>query len=124
MQSNLTPRAQQAIRNAKKEAIFYNDCFVAPEHLLLGLLIIPGGPTGEFLSSFGVTEEALRRAVEGKYAGSDEENDNDILHGEPVFFFCEASEDPLEEGFPDRTFFNFVSHEFFLSHFTGVQPAG
>ena len=57
-------------------------------------------------------------------ACSDEENDNDILHGEPVFFFCEASEDPLEEGFPDRTFFDFVSHEFFLSHFTGVQPAG
>jgi ATP-dependent Clp protease ATP-binding subunit ClpC len=89
MQSNLTPRAQQAIRNAKKEAIFYNDCFVAPEHLLLGLLIIPGGPTGEFLSSFGVTEEALRRAVEGKYAGSDDEK----VIGEPVF--SQAARDAL-----------------------------
>ena len=69
------------MKNAKKEALHYNDCFVAPEHLLLGLMAVPGGPTGDFLASYGVREDALRTAIAGKYA----ENDDEKVVGEPVF---------------------------------------
>ena len=79
--NNLTPRAQQAIANAKKEALGSNHCFVEPEHLLLGLMDLPNGPVWELMTALGVSVEKLRVAIAGKYT---EDGDEQVM-GEPIF---------------------------------------
>ena len=79
--NNLTPRAQQAIANAKKEALGSNHCFVEPEHLLLGLMDLPNGPVWELMTALGVSVDKLRIAIAGKYT---EDGDEQVM-GEPIF---------------------------------------
>ena len=78
--NNFTPRAQQAIANAKKEALSCNHCLVEPEHLLLGLMELPNGPVWELFVKYNVSIDKLRFAIAGKYT----ENDGEQVMGEPI----------------------------------------
>jgi predicted dehydrogenase len=62
--NNFTPRAQQALALARKEADRLNHCFVGTEHLLLGLIALGQGVAVNVLKKLGLDLEAVRMAVE------------------------------------------------------------
>lgn len=62
--SNFTPRAQQVLANARKEADRFNHNFVATEHLLLGLIRLGQGVAVNVLRKMGVELDAVRDEVE------------------------------------------------------------
>jgi predicted dehydrogenase len=70
--SNFTPRAQQVLALARKEADRLNHHFVGVEHLLIGLIRLGQGVAVNILQKHGVTLEIARTEVEsltGRSAG-------------------------------------------------------
>jgi ATP-dependent Clp protease ATP-binding subunit ClpC len=62
--SNLTPRAQQVLALARKEADRFNHNFVGTEHLLLGLIKLGQGVAVNVLQKLGLDLETVRLEVE------------------------------------------------------------
>jgi ATP-dependent Clp protease ATP-binding subunit ClpA len=62
--SHFTPRAQQVLALAGKEAARFNHNFVGTEHLLLGLIKLGQGVGVKVLQKFGLDLETLRVEVE------------------------------------------------------------
>src|SRR5277367_2748255 len=67
--SNFTPRAQQVLALARKEADRLNHNFLGTEHLLLGLIKLGQGVAVNVLQSMGIDLESVRIEVE-KQVGS------------------------------------------------------
>jgi ATP-dependent Clp protease ATP-binding subunit ClpC len=64
MSSNFTPRAQQVLALARKEADRFNHNFVGTEHLLLGLIKLGQGVAVNVLQKMGLDLETVRMEVE------------------------------------------------------------
>src|SRR3982075_355282 len=67
--NNFTPRAQQVLALARKEADRFNHNFVGTEHLLLGLIKLGQGVAVNVLQKMGLDLETVRMEVE-KQVGS------------------------------------------------------
>src|ERR1700677_4267872 len=66
---NFTPRAQQVLALARKEADRFNHNFVGTEHLLLGLIKLGQGVAVNVLQKLGLDLDTVRMEVE-KQVGS------------------------------------------------------
>src|SRR5215216_2049395 len=64
MMNNFTPRAQQVLALARKEADRFNHNFVGTEHLLLGLIKLGQGVAVNVLQKMGLDLETVRMEVE------------------------------------------------------------
>src|SRR6266511_28136 len=62
--NNFTPRAQQVLALARKEADRFNHNYVGTEHLLLGLIKLGQGVAVNVLQKMGLDLETVRLAVE------------------------------------------------------------
>ena len=62
--NNFTPRAQQVLALARKEADRFNHNFVGTEHLLLGLIKLGQGVAVNVLQKMGLDLETVRLEVE------------------------------------------------------------
>src|SRR5580692_1035246 len=62
--NNFTPRAQQVLALARKEADRFNHNFVGTEHLLLGLIKLGQGVAVNVLQKMGLDLETVRMEVE------------------------------------------------------------
>src|SRR6266540_3282408 len=62
--NNFTPRAQQVLALARKEADRFNHNFVGTEHLLLGLIKLGQGVAVNVLQKMGLDLESVRMEVE------------------------------------------------------------
>src|SRR3974377_240702 len=62
--SNFTPRAQQVLALARKEADRFNHNFLGTEHLLLGLIKLGQGVAVNVLQKMGLDLETVRHEVE------------------------------------------------------------
>ena len=62
--SNFTPRAQQVLALARKEADRFNHNFVGTEHLLLGLIALGQGTAVKVLENLGPGLDVIRAEVE------------------------------------------------------------
>ena len=62
--SNFTPRAQQVLALARKEADRFNHNFVGTEHLLLGLIKLGQGVAVNVIQKMGLDLETVRMEVE------------------------------------------------------------
>ncbi|MGF1530079.1 MAG: ATP-dependent Clp protease ATP-binding subunit [Puniceicoccaceae bacterium] len=71
--NNFTPRAQQVLALAKKEADRFHHTYVGTEHLLLGLINLGQGVAVNVLQKLGLSLETVREAVE-KQVGSGPES--------------------------------------------------
>src|SRR6516225_879908 len=69
MMNNFTPRAQQVLALARKEADRFNHNYVGTEHLLLGLIKLGQGVAVNVLQKMGLDLETVRLEVE-KQVGS------------------------------------------------------
>ncbi|EEF57422.1 ATP-dependent Clp protease ATP-binding subunit [Pedosphaera parvula] len=67
--NNFTPRAQQVLALARKEADRFNHNFVGTEHLLLGLIKLGQGVAVNVLQKLGLDLETVRMEVE-KHVGT------------------------------------------------------
>src|SRR4030081_1507235 len=67
--NNFTPRAQQVLALARKEADRFNHNYVGTEHLLLGLIKLGQGVAVNVLQNMGLDLKTVRREVE-KHVGS------------------------------------------------------
>ena len=67
--NNFTPRAQQVLALARKEADRFNHSYVGTEHLLLGLIKLGQGVAVNVLERMGLELESVRMEVE-KEVGS------------------------------------------------------
>src|SRR5207253_582643 len=67
--NNFTPRAQQVLALASKEAERFNHNYVGTEHLLLGLIKLGQGVAVNVLQKMGLDLETVRMEVE-KHVGS------------------------------------------------------
>ena len=68
--NNFTPRAQQVLALARKEADRFNHNFVGTEHLLLGLIRLGQGVAVNVLHKMGLDLQTVRSEVE-KMIGAD-----------------------------------------------------
>jgi ATP-dependent Clp protease ATP-binding subunit ClpC len=76
---NFTPRAQQVLALARKEADRFKHNFVGTEHLLLGLIALGRGVAVTVLKKLGLNLENVREAVEKAVpTGPDEKMSGDI----------------------------------------------
>lgn len=79
--NNFTPRAQQALMLARKEADRFNHNFVGTEHLLLGLLTLGQGTAVNVLLKMGLDLETVRQEVEKQVdSGPDAKQLGNIPH--------------------------------------------
>src|SRR5665213_4496997 len=62
--SNFTPRAQQVLALARKEADRLNNDFLGTEHILLGLIKLGQGVAVNVLQSMGIDLETVRIEVQ------------------------------------------------------------
>ncbi len=62
--NNFTPRAQQVLQLARKEADRFNHGYVGTEHILLGIIALGQGVAVNALQRLGVNLEAVRLEVE------------------------------------------------------------
>jgi ATP-dependent Clp protease ATP-binding subunit ClpC len=62
--NNFTPRAQQVLSLARKEADRFHHNYVGTEHLLLGLIHLGQGVAVNVLQKMGLSLETVRAAVE------------------------------------------------------------
>ena len=67
--NDFTPRAQQVLALARKEAERFNHNYVGTEHLLLGLIKLGQGVAVNVLERMGLDLERVRMEVE-KHVGS------------------------------------------------------
>ncbi len=70
--NNFTPRAQQVLVLAKKEALRFGHDHIGTEHLLLGLINLGQGVAVAVLESMGINLESARIEVEKRTASSAE----------------------------------------------------
>lgn len=73
MMNNFTPRAQQVLALARKEADRFNHNYVGTEHLLLGVIKLGQGVAVNVLKKMGLDLETVRMEVE-KHVGSGPES--------------------------------------------------
>ncbi len=66
--NNFTPRAQQVLALARKEADRFNHNYVGTEHLLLGLIKLGQGVAVNVLQKMGLDLETVRMEVENRSA--------------------------------------------------------
>ncbi len=66
--NNFTPRAQQVLQLARKEADRFNHNYVGTEHLLLGLIKLGQGVAVNVLQKMGLDLEALEHARGNTFA--------------------------------------------------------
>ena len=72
--NNFTPRAQQVLALARKEADRFNHNYVGTEHLLLGLIKLGQGVAVNVLQKLGLDLETVRMEVEKQVGtGSDQQ---------------------------------------------------
>ena len=64
MMNNFTPRAQQVLALAIKEAERFNHNYVGTEHLFLGLIKLGEGVAVNVLQKMGLDLETVRMEVE------------------------------------------------------------
>ena len=69
MMNDFTPRAQQVLALASKEAERFNHNYIGTEHLLLGLIKLGQGVAVNVLQRMGLDLETVRMEVE-KHVGS------------------------------------------------------
>ena len=69
MMNNFTPRAQQVLALARKEADRFNHNYVGTEHLLLGLIKLGQGVAVNVLTKLGVDLDSVRLQVEQQTSG-------------------------------------------------------
>ena len=62
--SNFTPRAQQVLALARKEADRFNHNYIGTEHVLLGLIKLGQGVAVSVLQRMGLDLESVRMEVE------------------------------------------------------------
>ncbi|HUL54080.1 MAG TPA: Clp protease N-terminal domain-containing protein, partial [Opitutaceae bacterium] len=62
--NNFTPRAQQVLALARKEADRFHHNYVGTEHILLGLIKLGQGVAVSVLQKMGLDLETVRAAVE------------------------------------------------------------
>lgn len=72
--NNFTPRAQQVLALARKEAERFHHNYVGTEHLLLGLINLGQGVAVNVLQRLGLSLESVRDAVEKQVAGDGPES--------------------------------------------------
>ncbi len=72
MMNNFTPRAQQVLALARKEADRFNHNYVGTEHLLLGLIKLGQGVAVNVLQKMGLDLETVRMEVENMSASGPE----------------------------------------------------
>ena len=70
--NNFTPRAQQVLALARKEADRFHHNYVGTEHILLGLIKLGQGVAVSVLQKMGLDLETVRAAVE-KQVGTGQE---------------------------------------------------
>ena len=70
--NNFTPRSQQVLALARKEADLFNHNYVGTEHVLLGLIKLGQGVAVSVLQKMGLDLETVRAAVE-KQVGTGQE---------------------------------------------------
>src|ERR1700690_2556013 len=82
---NFTPRAQQALALARREADRLHHHYIGTEHLLLGLIKLGQGVAFNVLQQMGLDLETVRMAVE-KVAGTDPASkvDGNVLYAPRV----------------------------------------
>src|SRR5271155_5430149 len=73
--SDFTPRAQQVLALARKEAERFHHNYVGTEHLLLGLIKLGQGVAVNVLQKMGLDLEKARMEVE-KHVGAHSETKN------------------------------------------------
>jgi len=71
--SNFTPRAQQVLALARREADRLNHNFVGTEHLLLGLIKLGQGTAANVLRKMGLNLDAVRIEVEKQVGAGPEQ---------------------------------------------------
>jgi hypothetical protein len=64
--TNFTPRAQQVLALARKEADRFNHNFLGTEHLLLGLIKLGQGVAFNFFARLGIDLETVRKEIENQ----------------------------------------------------------
>ena len=62
--NNFTPRAQQVLQLARKEAERFNHGYVGTEHLLLGIISLGQGVAVNVLQRLGISLESVRMEVD------------------------------------------------------------
>ena len=62
--NNFTPRAQQVLALARKEADRFNHNYIGTEHVLLGLIKLGQGVAVSVLQRMNLDLESVRREVE------------------------------------------------------------
>src|ERR1700741_2047628 len=72
MINNFTPRAQQVLALARKEADRFNHNYVGTEHLLLGLIKLGQGVAVNVLQKMGLDLETVRMEVENQVGSGPE----------------------------------------------------
>jgi ATP-dependent Clp protease ATP-binding subunit ClpC len=73
-QSNFTPRAQQVLALARREAARFHHNYIGTEHILLALIALGQGVAVNVLQKFGHDLESVRAAVE-KHVGTGQHDD-------------------------------------------------
>jgi len=80
--NNFTPRAQQVLALARKEADRFNHNFVGTEHLLLGLIKLGQGVAVNVLQKLGLDLETVRAEVDRQVGkGQQQEASVDTPYG-------------------------------------------
>jgi ATP-dependent Clp protease ATP-binding subunit ClpC len=72
MMNNFTPRAQQVLALARKEADRFNHNYVGTEHVLLGLIKLGQGVAVSVMQKLGLELEAVRLQVESQVGSGPE----------------------------------------------------
>jgi hypothetical protein len=94
--NNFTPRAQQVLALARKEADRFNHNYVGTEHLLLGLIKLGQGVAVSVLQKMGLDLETVRAEVE-KQVGS-RPGDQDPRRQHPLHAPREEGPRPRRQG--------------------------
>lgn len=76
--NNFTPRSQQVLALARKEAANFHHNYVGTEHLLLGLIKLGQGVAVNVLQKMGLDLETVRRAVENQVGSGVESHINSV----------------------------------------------
>jgi ATP-dependent Clp protease ATP-binding subunit ClpC len=70
MELNYSSRVRDAISHSREEALRLGNLFIAPEHIMLGLMAQPGGRAVKLMEKMNVDLDHLREAIEDKIKGT------------------------------------------------------